>query len=377
LLASAAAAGLSGAVLPALLRTRTAEGQASENLNQLLEPIRARLQVPALAAAYVRSSGVHAIGAVGVRHAGTSETVQSRNTFHLGSCTKSMTATLLAMLVEEGRLSWQTTIGEIFPSLRGHIHPGYQKATLVQLLSHQAGLPEDGTEDPTLWPQLVSLAGPMLQQRSSFVELVLANAPVTEPGTHMVYTNFGYVIAGAFAERVTGYPWETLMRDMLFEPLGMETAGFGASGGDEPWGHAEDADDTRCHPVAPGPEADNPPVIGPAATVHASLWDWGRYARLHLRGARGESGLLLKPETFRQLHRDWFDQGYALGWAVHASETARGRALTHAGANNLWYAEIWMAPARDAVFLAATNCGSLGGLRACNASLNAMIRRYL
>jgi CubicO group peptidase (beta-lactamase class C family) len=373
-LISAAAAGLSGAVLPALVRTRQVEGQATESLNQILEPIRARQNVPALAAAYVRSAGLHAAGAVGVRRAGTPDRVQVNDQFHLGSCTKSMTATLLALLVEEGRLSWQTTIAQIFPSLLGHIHPGYHKVTLVQLLSHQAGLPEDGTEDPTLWPQLVSLAGPMQQQRSSFVELVLAHAPVTEPGTNMVYTNFGYVIAGAFAERVTGLPWETLMRDMLFEPLGMGTAGFGPTEGNEPWGHA---DDEGCHAVEPGPDADNPPIIGPAATVHASMGDWGRYARLHLRGARGESGLLLKPETFRQLHREWFDQGYALGWAVHASDIARGRALTHAGANNLWYAEIWMAPQRDAVFMAATNCGSLGGLRACSASLNAMIRRYL
>jgi CubicO group peptidase (beta-lactamase class C family) len=286
-----------------------------------------------------------------------------------------MTATLMARLVEQGRLSWIAQIGEMFPDLLGRIHPGYQKATLLQLLSHRAGLPEDGVPDPEVWPQIVSLTGPMIQQRHAMLELILAQPPIAEPGRQMVYTNFGYVVAGAMAERVTGQEWEALMRSMLFEPLGMTTAGFGVFDPDQPWGHMDD--DAGCHSIEPGFDADNPPVIGPAATVHSAMGDWGRYAALHLRGARGESGLLLTPESFRELHRDRYRQGYGLGWSRVQSEWAKGVALMHAGANSYWYAEIWIAPARDAAFLVAANCGCLGALQACSMALNAMIRRYL
>jgi CubicO group peptidase (beta-lactamase class C family) len=219
----------------------------------------------------------------------------------------------------------------------------------------------------------VALAGPLIQQRLDLMELALAHPPVAAPGTRMVYTNFGYVIAGAFAERVTGQSWEVLMRQMLFDPLGMATAGFGTAGPGEPWGHTGEG----CQPVTAGFETEIPAVIGPAATVRCSMGDWGRYATLHLRGARGESGLLLRPETFRQLHADWYRQGYALGWVVIESERAGGVELTHAGATGLSYAEILIAPEHSGAFVVAGNCGSEGGLRACSSVIAAMIRQYL
>ena len=93
------------------------------------------------------------------------------------------------------------------------------------------------------------------------------------------------------------------MQERIFRALGMTSAGFGAPGGpgstDQPWGHAENT----LRPVPPGPNADNVPVIGPAGTLHCTLADWGKFAALHGRGARGDAGLLLRPETFQQLHR--------------------------------------------------------------------------
>ena len=82
-------------------------------------------------------------------------------------------------------------------------------------------------------------------------------------------------------ERVTGEAWEDLLRERLFEPLGMTSAGFGAPATpgkvDQPWGHLGEIGE--LHPVEPGPLADNPPAIGPAATVHASRWPTSRAMR--------------------------------------------------------------------------------------------------
>lgn len=369
-----AMAGTTAMLAPALLSSRrSAVSAAPEPLDALLEPIRAAHGIPALAGAFVRGSDLVALGAVGVRVLGMPEHVQPADRFHLGSCTKSMTATLLAVLVEAGKLTWEATVGDVFADLRLKIHPGYHRVTLRQLLSHRGGLPDDRTPDPTIQPQVRALSGPIIQQRRDYVALVLARAPASEPGTRMVYSNAGYVIAGAFAEQVTNQEWEALMRSMLFQPLGMASAGFGPPGVSQPWGHTQ----SGCQPVSPGPEADNPLVIGPAGTVHSSVADWGRYAALHLRGARGESGLLLRPESFAHLHRDAFRQEYALGWGLAQRSWAGGLALTHGGTNTLWWAVIWLAPARNAAFLAAVNCGAESGFRACDSAVGAMIRRFL
>ncbi|MGH2396271.1 MAG: serine hydrolase domain-containing protein, partial [bacterium] len=202
---------------------------------------------------------------------------------------------------------------------------------------------------------------------------VLARPPVSDPGTRMAYSNFGYAIVGAIAEGATRQAWEDMMRQMLFEPLGMTTAGFGSPGLTQPWGHTPNG----CQPVAPGPEADNPQVIGPAGTVHCSMSDWALYASLHLRGAQGETGLLLKPESFGHLHRDRYRQRYAMGWAVLEPEWARGPALLHDGSNTMWYAVIGIAPARNAAILAAANCGPEAGARASADTVSALIARFI
>src|ERR1700727_2617142 len=106
---------------------------APENLNSLLEPILKKYELPALAGAIVTSKGLVAVGAVGVRKYGTDTPVTVNDQFHLGSDTKAMTATLLATLVEEGKLSWTTTLEQAFPELvsgqQSKMNPAYRKVT--------------------------------------------------------------------------------------------------------------------------------------------------------------------------------------------------------------------------------------------------------
>ena len=88
---------------------------AQTSLNELLTPYLARYHLPALAAAVVQDGKVIASGAVGTRRAGTDIPVTIKDRFHLGSDTKAMTALLAAMLVEEGKLRWDSTVAEVFP----------------------------------------------------------------------------------------------------------------------------------------------------------------------------------------------------------------------------------------------------------------------
>lgn len=347
-----------------------------ESLDSLLEPIREKYHLPALAGAIVRGNKVIGLGAVGVRAAGSSQRVTAGDKWHLGSDTKAMTATLCALLVEQGKLKWTSTLADVFPDLRETMDPDYRAATLEQLLCHRAGVPSELTAGG-VWARAWQRKGDPTMQRRELLEGVLARPPVGKPGTAFLYSNAGVAIAGAMAEQVTGKPYETLMRTMLFDPLGMKSAGFGAAGTtekiDQPRGHhRREGNDV---PVPPGKFADNPPAIAPAGTVHCTLEDWAKFVSLHLAGDRGKDRLL-KAATIKRLHKPLEGQDYAMGWIVTQRPWGGGTVLTHAGSNTANFAVVWMAPRRNFAVLITCNLGGDEAAKACDDAAAAFIQHY-
>ncbi|MFG0329114.1 MAG: serine hydrolase domain-containing protein [Phycisphaerales bacterium] len=349
-----------------------------------IDSIRSEHKIPALAAAYVRDGAVEAIAATGVRKYGDTTPVTTDDLFHIGSCTKAMTGTLAAILVEEGLIDWTTTTGERLPDLADAIRPEYREVTLEEWLAHRGGLPEDGTPKIAVWSQVLALEGDMREQRRALVRIALAQEPAAKRGERTLYSNYGYGVAAAMLESAADAPWEELIESRLFEPLEMSSAGFGAPGVEgagaddapsQPWGHASRLGMTLT--VPPGPRADNPPVMRPAGGVHLSLTDWAKFAALHIRGANGEPDLLLSPDSFEKLHTRLGDGEHGLGWVVAERPWAGGKVLTHAGSNTMWFAVVWLAPERNAAFLAATNYGGSTGFPACDAAIGAMIGQFL
>jgi CubicO group peptidase (beta-lactamase class C family) len=346
------------------------------SLDDMLHTIRRRFKVPALAAALVEDGRLAALGAVGVRRAGHDERVTHNDRFHLGSCTKAMTATLCALLVEQNKLGWTSTIEEVFPDLAPEIGPDFRAVTLDQLLAHRSGFAEGFTFHSTLWPKIRDLRGPLDEQRRTLIKVVLQGDPSAPPGTKYAYSNCGYTIAGAMCEQVTSRPWEDMMRELLFEPLGMSSAGFGPPGSpdriDAPWGHQLGFWNGKWTAMPPESKSDNPAVIGPAGNVHCSLADWAKFASLHLRGSEDKDSFLTS-ESFRQLHNPILGGDYAGGWLVAERDWAGGKALTHAGSNTMWFSVIWLAPSRSAALLAATNLGTQMAFNACDTAISKLL----
>jgi CubicO group peptidase (beta-lactamase class C family) len=335
---------------------------ADKAVNELLAPVREKYKIPGLIGAFVKGDKVVAIGAVGVRKSGSAEPMTVNDKMHLGSCTKAMTATVIASLVEEKKLAWDTTLGQAFSDKKDKIHPDYRDVTLTQLLTHRAGLPAN-----TLWG-LLGRDDPVTDQREKVLNL-LEKEPQSKPGSKFEYSNVGYVIAGRMAERAAKKPWEDLMRERLFDPLGMKSAGFGVPGDkekvDQPWGHT--LSDGKFTPD----RLDNPPVIGPAGTVHCSLPDWAKFAALHERGAK-----MLKPATFRVLHTPPEKADYACGWNTVDRDWAGGTVLTHGGSNGSWKAVVWVAPKRQFAVLVATNSGGGKSEEACDDAVTELLMMY-
>ena len=357
--------------------TKTPTIEYADPVSQTLETIRVKHNLPALAAAVVVDGKIVVTNAVGFRKNGGPERVTVDDKFHLGSVTKSMTATVAAMLVEHGKISWTTTIGEAFPELKGEIHPDYLGVTLEQLLSHRSGAPGDAPGD--LWRQAWAATGTAAEQRLAFSKGIMARKPETKPGTKFMYSNQGYTIAGVMLEKATSKTWEDLLRSMLFEPLGMTTAGFGAPASvnkvDQPWGHTKTLV-SGIEAVPPGPRADNPLAISPAGAVHCSLGDLAKYAAFHMVGERGESKLLTA-ESFKKLHTAVADNDdYALGWMVKKRGWANGRALMHNGSNTMFYIVVWMAPDKNCAVIVSSNIGVDEAFEGCDEAAGKLIQQY-
>jgi CubicO group peptidase (beta-lactamase class C family) len=292
-----------------------------------------------------------------------------------------MTATLAGLLVQEGLVAWTNTLAGAFPDRAGRMHHRWRGVTLSQLLRHRAGAPDsDWLASRGIWDRLWNHPGTAAEQRSYWLDAVTTHAPQTTPDTSYTYSNTGYVLAGLMLEAATGRAWEELVRERLFRPLGMQSAGFGvpATPGhiDQPWGHQWSGG--RPTPIQPGHGADNPAGLGPAGTVHCSLPDLMKYVAFH--AAEGRDGGLLTAETFLALHTPRPGESYALGWNVTTRPWAGGRVLNHTGSNLQWYTTAWIAPLKEAALVAVTNIGDNTGSTAASttdAAVAELIRRYL
>ena len=336
-----------------------------KDITDLLKDVRQKHQMPAVAGAIVTSEGVVAVGVVGVRKRGTDTPVTLEDKWHLGSDTKAMTAMLIAKLVEDDRLKWETTLAEVFPKMNSEFHPNVKDVTVLQLLSHRSGLPANLN-----LVQYLGDSAPQIRLRA--VKQELAKAPRSEPGSKFEYSNLGYIIVGAIIEKVTGQSWEKNMLEHVFEPLEMKSVAFGGTGTpgkiDQPWGHMADGSPVGGN----GPSVDNPPVMGPAGRVHCTIQDWAKFVADYLRGRRGEPSLL-KSATYEKLSTPPFGGEYALGWIVTQRDWGGGVVLTHSGSNTMNFATAWVAPERDFAVLVCVNQGGDQAAAACDAAASALI----
>lgn len=346
-----------GGTLP-LVFTREEVGAAAgpEALTQQrLAAMRAEAGAPAFAAAARNRDGRNINFADGLRAVGRTEQVTTNDKWHIGSITKSMTSTLVARCAEAGAVSWDDTVGGVLGSAIPDMRAEYRDVTFRHLLSHRSGLVSN-----LEWAEILSFqrenADPR-QERVQYSRLGLTRAPAGAKGEHFEYSNTGYVCAGAMLEQKLGATWEALIRQHVFDPLGMASVGFGAPGTpgayDQPVGHGPGiqavADGNRgatVTPFPPGTISDNVAVLGPAGRVHLAFADMFKFLDAH----RDRSSFLRR-ESWDTLHTPPFGGPYAMGLAQ------RNGALWHNGSNTLWYAEILIDPSRGISAIAATNDG--------------------
>jgi CubicO group peptidase (beta-lactamase class C family) len=138
--------------------------------------------------------------------------------FRLGSITKQFTSTLILQLVEQGKIKLDGKLIDYLPDYRKDTGT---KVTIHNLLSHTSGIPSY-----TSLPGFFQNVSRNPFTVDDFIKKYASGDLEFEPGTKFVYDNSGYFLLGAIIEKVTGKPYEQVLKENIFDPIGMKNSGY-------------------------------------------------------------------------------------------------------------------------------------------------------
>lgn len=341
------------------------DGPSGTWLAGLVAKLRAESQLVGLGAIVMIDKQTMAIAVDGERKKDSGVLIELGDCWHVGSVTKSVTATMIARLVDSGQMQWSDSIGMRFPD--SPVQADWKDVTLPQLLTHTSGAPANFP----LWMMLLKPASGQecTAKRRQAVINVLSQKPVIPPGQSYSYSNIGYTIAGAMAEASTNMSWEDLVTREVFIPLELRSGGFGPPQSldgtiDEPRGHLH----TRNGETSVSEKFDITPIIGPAGTIHMTLKDLCAFGFEHLQGEMGK-GKLLGAETYKRLHTPNLEN-YAYGWVKNKpSNKIPYTTYWHNGSNTMWYALLVFIPERNMTVAITSNDGDVASAQSAGWSI--------
>ena len=329
------------------------------NVSESLSGVLDVTNVPAMGYAVIEPKGVKVMEVAGKRRSDSGDLVSQDDVWHIGSNTEAITAALYARYVEGGQAAWGASLPSLFPDLKAD--PAWAAVSVDDVLAHRGGVSDVGVIDEGWLIRTHQDKRPLPVQRTAMVERILSRPPAGKPKDYD-YANADYVIVGAAIERIARMSWENAVTAGVFLPLDMNSAGFGAPLGDQPWGH-EIGPDGLPSPVDPKGVADNPSVLAPGGQAHLSLPDYVKFIQVFLNNGGG----FLTPASLMKIARprDGFAEGDGFGWRITPNAAwADGPVLAHEGSNTLWRALVDVAPARPLAIAVVTNCGGEPGARA-------------
>jgi len=137
--------------------------------------------------------------------------------FRIGSVTKSFTAVLIFQLVEQGKIRLDGKVIDYLPDFK----KTGDRITVRQLLIHTSGLPDYNNV-----PDFFRAVQSGLLNRDEIIKRISEYDLLFEPGTKFGYSNDGYRVLGAIIEKVTGKPYEQVLRENILYPFGLKNSGY-------------------------------------------------------------------------------------------------------------------------------------------------------
>jgi CubicO group peptidase (beta-lactamase class C family) len=330
-ISTAITAPLAASLAPALEGSAAADAPIDQG--PTLEQLRRRCGVPAVGAIVVSTDRVVARGVAGFRRMGESGAVSVGSHWQLGSLTKNFTGTIAGLLVERGRLSWDTTLRQLYPEYLALMAPNVADITVRHIMTHRSGMIH---ADPYPWPGGPEINGPGLtlsQRRQRAIPANLKTPLLFVPGARFSYSNRAYNVLAVVLERLTRRSFEDLVIEEIARPLGLGAVKFGEPAlddpGGEPWPHV--ADGGRWKPVPPVPrDLYGYHIANPVGGLSLTLDQCGLWMQAHLRGE--QAGGIVSPAMFKTLHTP-LEAGGVPPIGVTPADPQIGRHLWMGGTN--------------------------------------------
>jgi len=335
-------------------RTKT----TAEAIDRCVQADMARLGAPGAAVAVMLDGEILRATGYGVRGRGTTEAVDSRTVFRIGSVTKMMTAAVLMQQVELGRVDLDAPITDYLPEFKVG---GRWPAELIKV--HHALTQATGFPDTI--NRFLEVGDTALSRWAAAQATMELYAP---PGSFWNYSNPNFMLAGLVAERAARVPYRDLYKESLWEPAGMHSTTFDpvevVARGNYAVGYYHDTETNRDYDVEPG---DNDIwAAGPAGMAFSTVEDLVRWALLLMDGG----GPVLSPwsaATMQDPHQ-WthFTPDLYYGYGV-MNEVYNGLDVRQHGGNVAGFGTylLWVPDRRFAVALLTNVTPSLSEAAYC------------
>ncbi|MDX8534692.1 serine hydrolase [Mesorhizobium sp. VK25A] len=301
---------------------------ALPKLEALADGVIAKGGVPGLAIAVVHDDKVVFLKGFGHREAGKPETVDADTVFQIASLSKPVSATIVAALVGDGIVSWDSRIADLDPAFRLADPYPTSQLTVRDLFAHRSGLPGTAGDD------LENIG----YDRATILHRLRFVPPSSSFRSGYSYSNFGLTEGAVAAAKPTGKSWEDVAEEKLYRPLGMVSTSSR---------HADfvkHANRAALHVMVDGAWAPKvkrePDAQAPAGGVSSTARDLAQWMRLVIGDGVYDGKPLISADAMDQMHVPLMTRGknpvsggesfYGLGWNVEFGR--HGLSWGHSGA---------------------------------------------
>lgn len=277
------------AVVLALSLSASAQAVDQAALDALMSKAMKHWQAPGSAVVVVRGDEVVYLKGFGVKDVNTKQPVTPDTIFAIGSTTKAFVTAAMAILTDEGKMSWDDAVRKHLPYFRLSDPLANENVTMRDIVTHRTGL----IRHDLLW-----YGSPWgreeIIRRVGFVPLSYGFR------TTFQYQNIMFLTAGQAVGAASGGSWEEFTQKRIFDPLGMRSANFSAIKAEQSPDHASPHSKQGASvEVIKWRNLDN---VGPAGSINASARDLSNWIRLHLNDGVVDGKRLISSENLRETH---------------------------------------------------------------------------
>jgi len=317
----------------------------NRTMDSLIEKTITEYKIPSMVVGYITGDTCY-YGSAGTTKVNGDQEVTLNDKYHLASNTKAITSLIAMRLVEEGKISMETTFIEIFPNLKKEISEEYYKITLGDLLSHNAGVQPYTNVLESL--KLPEIKGTPSERRKAFAIFVLNEKPVSAGE----YSNAGYAISSLMLEQASGMSFEELVAKTM-KSLDFDHVVNFPNKADEnaPWGHITKGNTQEALP--PEYEYELEDYMLAAGDISMNVVDYSKLIQMHLNGLNGIDSYV-SSAGFKQMH--FGIDNYAYGWGNF--ENNGNKISAHDGSTGTFHSHAMLDPKSDFAIVIVMNAAN-------------------